>query len=165
MTTFPNRGYGHLRAGRYSFPGQLYLLTTVTRHRRPWFLDPEVARLAARSMSLAEHWLPSRCLCWVLMPDHWHGLVELGEGATLATTMKRIKGAAAHSVNQHLKIGGPLWASGFHDHALREEESTENVARYIIANPLRAGLVRNLMDYPYWDCPLNDEMRIRPSDA
>ncbi|MEO7067458.1 MAG: transposase [Rhodanobacter sp.] len=157
MTTFPNRGCLHLRTGRYSLPGQLYLLTTVTHQRHPWFLDADIARLAARTMSSAAHWLPSRCLCWVLMPDHWHGLVELGEGAALATAMQRIKGAAAHSINQRLKIKGPIWASGFHDHALRREESVEDVVRYMMANPVRAGLVHNVIDYPYWDCPLNDE--------
>ena len=43
------------------------------------------------------------------------------------------------------------WQSGFHDHALRTEEDVRNVARYVIANPQRAGLVEHVSDYPWWD--------------
>ena len=98
------------------------------------------------------------------MPDHWHGLVELGESTTLAATTHRIKGVTAHNIKQQFEISGPLWASGFHDHALRREESVAEVVKYIVANPLRAGLVNDVMDYPYWDCPLSEEIRAwRPS--
>jgi tRNA 2-thiocytidine biosynthesis protein TtcA len=42
-----------------------------------------------------------------------------------------------------------LWQRGYIDHVLRNEEDTLAVARYIIENPLRAGLVRNPLDYPH----------------
>ena len=90
------------------------------------------------------------------MPDHWHGLIELGDGANLSTTMRRVKGVASHAVRQQCVFEGTLWGKGFHDHALREDESVENAARYIIANPVRAGLVENPMDYPYWGAALAD---------
>jgi putative transposase len=151
MPTIPTLGQQRLRSGRCSLAGQLYLLSTVTWLRKPYFLDTDVARLAARSLALAAHWYPSRCLCWVLMPDHWHGLVELGTDRDLATTMQRIKGITARNVGMRAPYARPLWAKGFHDHALRQDESIRQVARYIIANPLRAGLVTDLMDYPYWN--------------
>jgi hypothetical protein len=44
-----------------------------------------------------------------------------------------------------------MWQKGFHDRAIRREEDLRAVARYIIANPLRAGLVRRVHDYPLWD--------------
>jgi REP element-mobilizing transposase RayT len=47
-------------------------------------------------------------------------------------------------------LGRPVWQNGFHDHALRQEEDLAEVARYIVANPLRAGLVERLGDYPHW---------------
>ena len=102
-------------------------------------------------MSSVELWLPNRCLCWVLMPDHWHGLIELGEGKSLSSTMQRVKGVTARLVKQSCAFEGSLWDKGFHDHALRRDESVEKVARYIVANPVRAGLVENPIDYPYWD--------------
>jgi hypothetical protein len=35
---------------------------------------------------------------------------------------------------------------------LRRDENIRQAARYIVANPVRAGLVRRAADYPYWDC-------------
>jgi len=44
-----------------------------------------------------------------------------------------------------------VWQPGFHDHALRKEEDVRAVARYVVANPLRAGLVQRIGDYPHWN--------------
>jgi putative transposase len=46
---------------------------------------------------------------------------------------------------------GSVWLPGFHDHALRAEEATADVVRYIIENPVRAGLVKEVGAYPYWN--------------
>jgi REP element-mobilizing transposase RayT len=151
MSHLPPAGYRRLRTGRRSLPGQFYLITWTTSQRKTHFLDPELARTTARTISSAELWLPNRCLCWVLMPDHWHGLIELGEGASLSASVQRAKGVTARYAKQSCPFDGPLWAKGFHDHALRQDESVERAARYIIANPVRAGLVEDPMDYPYWD--------------
>jgi len=147
----PALGYRRLRAGRCSRPGQLYLTTWTTWQRRPHFLDTELARAAARTISPAGLWSPCRCPCRVLIPDHWHGLIELGEGANLSTVIQRVKGATARHANQYRSSDEPLWAKGFHDHALRQDEAIDQTARCIIANPVRAGLVEYPMDYPYWD--------------
>ncbi|MGH8412134.1 MAG: REP-associated tyrosine transposase, partial [Pseudomonas sp.] len=34
---------------------------------------------------------------------------------------------------------------------IRRDEDLPAVARYIVANPLRAGLVEKIGDYPLWD--------------
>ena len=65
--------------------------------------------------------------------------------------MKRIKGASARALNDRLGRHGALWQPGFYDHALRKDEDRLGTARYIVANPLRAGLVQRLGDYPHWD--------------
>jgi len=56
-----------------------------------------------------------------------------------------VKAVTAH------RIGRRIWQDGFHDHALRQEEDLAEVARYIVANPLRAGLVERVGDYSHWD--------------
>ncbi len=47
------------------------------------------------------------------------------------------------------KAGGPIWQAGYFEHVLREDEDTRRVAAYILANPVRAGLVVNPEDYPF----------------
>ena len=90
-------------------------------------------------------------LAWVIMPDHVHWLLQLGDGQTLSQAIKTFKGRSAADVNQYLQRQGALWQRGFHDHALRREEDIKQIARYIVANPLRADLVEKIGDYPLWD--------------
>jgi REP element-mobilizing transposase RayT len=84
----PERGHKDLRKGRCSLAGQIYLVTTVTRCRRPVFRNWDAARCVARTLDDADLWHPHSCLCWVLMPDHWHGLVRLGERAPLSAARR-----------------------------------------------------------------------------
>jgi REP element-mobilizing transposase RayT len=85
------------------------------------------------------------------MPDHIHGLLSLRGRAALPSVMNTLKGRSGHSINRLLARNGPFWQSGYHDHALRREEDRLATARYVVANPLRAGLVAHLGDYPHWD--------------
>ncbi|MBS7457373.1 REP-associated tyrosine transposase [Coralloluteibacterium stylophorae] len=145
------RGYRLLRRGRLGEAGRIYLLTTVTHRRQPLFSRWHLAAAASRALGGPGSWCDARLLCWVLMPDHWHGLVELGGGESLAASMQRAKGRSARAVNAVRGGSGPVWAPGFHDRALRREEALLDAARYIVANPVRAGLVRRVGDYPFWD--------------
>ena len=43
-----------------------------------------------------------------------------------------------------------LWQRYGFERVLRNDEATAAVARYTIANPVRAGLVRSPADYPFW---------------
>ena len=90
-------------------------------------------------------------LAWVLMPDHAHWLLQLGESADLAAAVNRLKSGSTRAANRTLGRNGPLWAHAFHDRALRRDEDVMAVARYIIANPLRAGLVTRVGEYPFWN--------------
>jgi len=42
-----------------------------------------------------------------------------------------------------------LWQPGYYERILRDDEATEAVARYILENPIRAGLTGELGEYPY----------------
>ncbi|RZA36848.1 MAG: transposase [Lysobacteraceae bacterium] len=140
-----------MRRGRYSLPGQIYLLTAVTHQREALFSGWPAASAAASILYSANLWSGANLLCWVLMPDHWHGLVELTQSRSLADLMKIVKGRSAHQINIALERKGPVWMPGFHDRALRREENLLQVARYVVANPVRGGLVKRAADYPYWD--------------
>jgi len=93
----------------------------------------------------------SDTLAFVVMPDHFHWLFALGDGNQLAPLVKSVKSFSARRINLILGDSGRVWQPGFHDHALRRDEDVAQVARYVVANPLRAGLVERLGDYPLWD--------------
>lgn len=147
------------RRERVSVAGQAYYLTATTLFRRPVFRDVDAARAVSALHGHAPVWGRSRCLAWVLMPDHWHGLVELGVGDSLEGLMRRFKSITARSVEERHRINGWLWGRGFHHRALRDEGSMRAVARYLVATPLRMGLARQIGDYPYWDAVWLDGSR------
>ncbi|WP_018882246.1 MULTISPECIES: transposase [unclassified Thioalkalivibrio] len=134
-----------LRRGRYSEPGRTYHITTVTRDRTPVFRDFVAARALVTTLRHAQALGHADTLAYVVMPDHLHWLMTLGDGMSLSTVVRSVKAVTAR------RLGRALWQQGFHDHAVRREEDLASRARYIAANPLRAGLVRNLGDYPHWD--------------
>jgi len=89
-------------------------------------------------------------IAWVVMPDHFHWLVELHNG-DLPKVMQSTKSRCTRLINQKRGHCSPVWQKGYFDRALRREEDLKAAARYIIANPLRAGLVTHIADYPLWD--------------
>jgi len=89
-------------------------------------------------------------LAWVVMPDHFHWLMQL-HGESLGNVVGPVKARCTHVVNKSTGRQGPLWQPGFHDRAVRDGEELLPFARYIVANPLRAGLVEKIGDYPLWD--------------
>lgn len=134
-----------LRKGRVSLPGHVYHITTVTLRRQPVFADLRPARLLVRTLRQADARDGATTLAFVVMPDHLHWLMQLGDGKSLSRVVGAVKAISAHAIGQR------IWQDGFHDHAVRQEEDLVVLARYIVANPLRAGLVERIGDYPHWD--------------
>lgn len=148
----PHRdGSARLRRGRHSAVGQIYLVTFTTTRRVRFFDSWDLALAATQASVVPDIWRDSRLMCWVLMPDHWHGLLELGGSEALSTLIGRLKAATAHAVNDARGSRGSIWAEGFHDHAIRADEDLVACARYIVLKPVRAGLARGVGQYPFWD--------------
>ena len=134
-----------LRKGRVSIPGQIYLVTSVTLRREPVFTDFSSAREVIHCLRQSDKLGRTETLAFVLMPDHLHWLFQLATNCSLSQAVGGVK-----SISSRM-IGGPVWQNGFHDHAVREEQDLLEMARYIVANPLRAGLVRAIGSYSHWD--------------
>jgi len=138
-----------LRQGRVSEPGQIYLITCATHQRKPVFSDWSCGRLLVKV--LVNEQQHAATLAYVVMPDHLHWLIQLEQGADLASLMRTVKAVSSRKINRRLNRSGPVWQAGYHDRALRREENLVSAARYLVANPLRAGLVKRVGDYPLWD--------------
>ncbi|GAA0557085.1 transposase [Halomonas salifodinae] len=132
-----------LRKGRHSLPGQWYLVTFATQERRPVFLNPPAAHLACQSFYAESVSHEASTLSFVVMPDHVHWLLRLDGQLSEAVRIYKARVSAG--------LGQKIWQPGFHDRALRREEDLKPTARYLVANPIRAGLVEHIGDYPYWD--------------
>ena len=139
-----------LRHGRYSEQGRSYLVTIVVHHRQRLFTDLFLGRLLVAELRQVHERGLVDSLAWVIMPDHIHWLFELKQ-QTLADVARRIKSRSTLTINRHRQSKERVWQPGYYDRAVRVEEDIRTMARYIVANPLRAGLVERIGDYPLWD--------------
>jgi len=136
--------YNDLRKGRVSLPGQAYHIVLTTRNRTPHFNTLAKGRPIVRQLLAINGEQRAETLCYSLMPDHLHWLMVLRRGE-LSEVVRLLKGRTSRA------FGAPLWQGNYFDHALRPDEDIRALARYIVANPLRAGLVESVGDYSLWD--------------
>jgi len=125
-----------------------YFLTICTRDRRLVFTDGcHVQRGLAqiRHTSEAERFA---VIAYCFMPDHLHALVEgTNETADFRAFVRLFKQRS--SFHSKCATGGGLWQRGYFERVLRAEEDTFAVARYLLCNPVRAGLVESPEEYPF----------------
>ena len=125
-----------------------YSLTICTHAKRPIFVDEgSVAPVMAQLLRTAADYrfaIPAYCF----MPDHMHAVLE-GRTSTASLTefVPVFKQRSAHDWKHTFR--GSLWQRSYFEHVIRDEEDRLRALRYVLENPLRAGLVTRLEDYPY----------------
>jgi putative transposase len=125
-----------------------YFLTFCVRNRRCAFSNGVIVDLVRKQFRITATLEGFAILAYCFMPDHVHLLVE---GATETSDLRRFaklakqRSGAAHA----LSSSGRLWQEGYYERVLRDDDASRDVARYIVLNPLRAGLVVSPLDYPY----------------
>lgn len=144
--------YADLNRGRRSIPNQLYCVTVTTRDRSLIFHDFNSSRRLCAEMRSFHESGTIYSIAWVIMPDHLHWLFQLAGNSHLWEVMKAFKGRSSRRIGASLGRKGGIWQRAYYDRAIRREEDIRVIARYIVANPLRAGLVQHIGDYPHWDC-------------
>ena len=124
-----------------------YFLTICTRERAEYFTQLETVQLAMSQILQTgrDHDIDITTYC--VMPDHVH---ILATGTTEAADLRSFAKVSKQKVGWDFrqKTGKYLWQEGFYDHVLRDEDATAGVIRYILNNPVRAGLVARPEDYP-----------------
>jgi len=137
------------RAPSFEYLGRYrYFVTAVTRDRAQSFRNVDfVSQVAAQIPPFFEQ-RGFAVTAYCLMPDHVHLLLEgISDDADLREAFrvwKQLVGYAWKSRRHE-----PLWQTGYYDHVLRERDDTCAVVRYLLNNPVRAGLVQDAADYKW----------------
>ena len=124
-----------------------YSLTLTCAHRKAALADKCVVEscIEALHSSASKHGFAVLAYCF--MPDHLHLLVEGGAGSDLPVFVKDFRQRTGYAYRR--ASGEALWQKSYYDHVLRHEEDVREAARYIVSNPVRAGLVAAARDHPY----------------
>ncbi|MEI8705642.1 REP-associated tyrosine transposase [Pseudoalteromonas sp. B62] len=140
-----------LRKGRVSLINRFYSITLVAHKREDKFISIDINRLIIKEMKNIEDQKAAKTIAFVIMPNHVHWLIQLGNEKSLSDVIKSFKGRCSKTIRDRLGVQ-KLWQRNYYDHMIRNEDDLLNNARYIIANPLRAKIVDKVALYPYWDC-------------
>jgi putative transposase len=100
-----------------------------------------------------QHWNDKRytVVCYCIMPNHVHMVIDIG-GFTvdeyrnktsyrLSRIMETLKGYTAKAANKILSRNGHFWQKESYDHVVRDGNELNRIIRYVMDNPVKAGLV------------------------
>jgi putative transposase len=133
---------------RVQFEGALYHVTSRGNARQDIFLDDEdrLAFLEILAGAVARYgWI---CHGYCLMSNHFHLLIET-PSANLARGMQFLNGVYTQKFNRHHKRFGHVLQGRYKAILVEKESHLLELARYIVLNPVRAGLVRSAKDWPW----------------
>ena len=150
MVNASKPGHRALRKGRVSLTGHYYFLSSATAERNPIFQrHQEAANIVLETVQFISARNQFRTDAVVIMPDHIHFAGCLLENS-ISAVMNQLKSYTANRILEITGLPGPIWQRGFHDHLLRNNEDYRLRLRYLLENPVRAGLVDDYRHYPYF---------------
>ena len=147
-----------------------YFLTFCASDRRPVFTnaeDREHVMSQFRHFAGVERFAET---AHIVMPDHIHlvtrGLDDVSDVTKYVKSSKQQSG-----FDYKAKYRRRLWQPSFHDHVVRDDFELWRIIRYIVLNPVRAGLASDPLEYPHWSVSgwskeeVADDVRRHPGDV
>jgi REP element-mobilizing transposase RayT len=74
-------------------------------------------------------------------PINFENVTQTFQTVEINKLMKSIKGYSAREANKILNRKGSFWQSKSYDHIVRNEDELERIIKYVVYNPVKAGLV------------------------
>ena len=124
-----------------------------------WLQVDIIAQIVAKEIDdLNNH--RYQLIAYSIMPNHVHMLIRScisepanhrGQSAnySVTETLRMLKGRTARFCNLELKRNGSFWQHESYDHVIRDEHELEQAIRYILNNPVKAGLVKAWNDWKF----------------
>ncbi len=92
-------------------------------------------------------------VAYCLMPNHYHLLVQQLSDRPLSVMMQAFGTSIAKTYNKKYRTVGALFQGPFRAKRVDRDEYLMHLVRYIHLNPAAAGLVANIIDWPYSNYP------------
>lgn len=147
---------------RYRVDGGTYYFTVVTHQRRPFLTDPLAIHCLRNAFRSIKQERPFEIIAIVVLPDHFHCVIELPSGdSDYSTRMRLIKseftqswlanGGTEGRISESRRKKGEraIWHRRFFEHTVRDEEDLERCVDYIHWNPKKHKLVNRVRDWEW----------------
>jgi putative transposase len=130
--------------------GWYFITAAAYEHRRHFYEPRELSALENRLQeAMAESELP--CSGWVVLPNHYHVLLEAPSLAVVGRALGRVHGRSAVYANRRDHTPGRKVWYKYSDRKVRSEGHFWACLHYIIINPVRHGYVETMKEWA-WSC-------------
>lgn len=133
---------------RIQFAGALYHITHRGNERRSIFLDNKDKETFLDLLSFVIDRFDWRCYAYVLMPNHYHFIIETPKG-NLSRGMMQLNSIYTQRFNRRYKRVGHLFQGRFKSILVEKEPYLLELSRYVVLNPVRARLVTLLGEWKW----------------
>lgn len=137
-----------MRGPRISFPGAYVHAINRFVDKHPFFRSPDDYALFLQEMRRAANAFAIEILAYVIMPNHFHLLLRTGSGE-LSRFFCRFLSAVARRLNKRYQRTGHLFQGRTRSFIIQDERYFLTALRYVLLNPVRAGLASGIYDYPW----------------
>jgi len=133
---------------RIELAGGLYHVTSRGDRREAIYRDDEDRRIWLGLLGEACERFNWRCHASCQMTNHYHVVVETPE-ANLSKGMRQLNGVYTQTTNRRHGLMGHLFQGRFKAILVERDAYLLEAARYVVLNPVRAGMVEQAEDWPW----------------
>ena len=136
------------RSIRIEFPDALYHVTARGDRREDIFeddADRQIFLSTLEQVITQFNWL---CHAWCLMDNHYHLMIQTPDG-NLSKGMRQLNGVYTQTSNRRHKRVGHLFQGRFKAILVDSDAYLLELARYVVLNPVRAGMVKKPGDWSW----------------
>ena len=133
---------------RIEFPGAVYHVTSRGNARQNIYNNDEDRQKFLSILTLVVerfHWI---CHSYCLMDNHYHLLLETPI-PNLSAGMRQLNGIYTQAFNRNQRRVGHLFQGRFKAIIIEKQAHLLELSRYIVLNPIHAGMVQRPDDYPW----------------
>jgi putative transposase len=131
---------------RLEYPGALYHVTARGNAREPIFLDLQDSQEYLSVLTLVVERFNWLCHAYCLMTNHYHLMIETPDG-NLSAGMRQLNGVYTQRFNRRHGRVGHIFQGRFKAILVDRESYLLELCRYVVLNPVRAGMVKKASAY------------------
>lgn len=133
---------------RIEYPGAWYHVMNRGRRSEKIFYNDEDRNAFIKVLQESTELWGFRVAAFCLMTNHYHLLIQTPV-SNLARGMRHINGVYTQRFNRRHRKEGQLFRGRYKGVLIEADSHLLEVMRYIHKNPLKAGIVKSLNDYPW----------------
>ncbi len=133
---------------RIEFAGAVYHVTSRGDRREDIFFtdaDRKAWLAQLKQVCVRFNW---RCHAWCQMTNHYHLIIETAE-PNLAQGMRQLNGVYTQYINRAHSRVGHVFQGRYKAILVDKDSHLLELARYVVLNPLRAGMTQDIADWPW----------------